>query len=495
MESSLYLFENMGQIPDRFILEADAALGLTRRKQRKTGKRKLLRTLLIAAAITALLGATAYAMGLLGLSERIFPVEGTEKVVVVPNGLKGTKTYEGTGEWWIWQDEHRNEAGDYSLSFLQGNDQKRRTCQLYGALTPEAADKLYEIAETYDLELYTESVTSDSLERLTALTGIQPFPTEGEATFTGGYVFPDGSFKAEGFLTLDEFSFGYVLCRFSTGALYPYGSVTRLPDYSERAYVTAKGQTVNIVSFPNREELWYLSADGETFVSLQLRDLPGRAGIKDRNAMAETVADRIDFTALCEKNDAVQQIVSTPRGAEDNREAAQRLEDFYNSPMFSAAREFQDFFTATFYGSSFTSVYGQEGYEDIDAELSRLAEQYGLRYATSKTTQDGHTVYDNGVEVWDGEAESKILKTYCIPKDALYTGMIHYAAPSEYQRIWIYQTEEGQQIVCFTDGPEKISGVYLFYETEKSYVLVSLGWNDVAVIEETAERIDWTRFS
>ena len=115
MESSLYLFENMGQIPDRFILEADAALGLTRRKQRKTGKRKLLRTLLIAAAITALLGATAYAMGLLGLSERIFPVEGTEKVVVVPNGLKGTKTYEGTGEWWIWQDEHRNEAGERDL--------------------------------------------------------------------------------------------------------------------------------------------------------------------------------------------------------------------------------------------------------------------------------------------------------------------------------------------------------------------------------------------
>ena len=500
MENSLYLFENLGQIPDSFVLKADAALGLTKRKQRKTGKRKLLRTLLIAAVITALLGATAYAMGLLGLRERIFPVEGTEKVVVVPNGLKGTKTYEGTGEWWIWQDEHRNDPGDYSLSFLQGNDQKRKTCQLYWALTPEAADKLYEIAETYDLELYSESVTADSMERLTALTGIQPFLTEGEAAFTGGYVFADGSFKAEGFLNLDEFSLDYVLSRFSTGALYPYGGVTRLQDYSERDFVTAMGQTVNIVSFPNRTELWYLSADGETFVALQLRNMPDQAslervGLKDRDALAEFAADRIDFAALCQKNDAVQQIVSTPRGAEDNREAAQRLEDFYNSAMFSAARGFQKFFTANFYGASFTGVFGQEGYEDIDAELSHLAEQYGLRYATSKTTQDRHTVYDNGVEVWDREAESKILKTYCIPKDALYTGMIHYVAPSEYQRIWIYQTEEGQQIVCFTDGPEKVSGVYLFYETEKSYVLVSLGWNDVAVIEETAENIDWTRFS
>ena len=499
MNGSLYLFDNLGRIPDRYVLEADAALGLSGRKKRRAGK-KLWRTVLIAAVIAALMGVTAYAMGLLGLRERIFPVEGTEKVVVVPNGLKGTKTYEGTGEWWIWQDEHRNDPGDYSLSFLQGNDQKRKTCQLYWALTPEAADKLYEIAETYDLELYSESVTADSMERLTALTGIQPFLTEGEVAFTGGYVFADGSFKAEGFLNMNQLSLDYVLSRFSTGALYPYGGVTRLQDYSERAYETAMGQTVNIVSFPNRMELWYLSADGETFVALQLRNLPGqasleRAGLKDRDALVEFAADRIDFAALCEKNDAVEQIVSTPRGAEDNREAAQRLEDFYNSPMFSAAREFQKFFTATFYGSSYTGVYGQESYEDIDAELARLAEQYGLRYATSKTTQDEHTVYDNGAEVWDREPESKILKTYCIPKDALYTGMIHYVAPSEYQRIWIYQTEEGQQIVCFTDGPEKISGVYLFYETEKSYVLVSLGWNDVAVIEETAERIDWTRFS
>ena len=494
MDGSLYLFDNLGQIPDRFVLEADAALGLTGRKQPKTGQRKLLRTLLIAAAITALLEATAYTMGLLGLSERIFPVEGTEKVVVVPNGLKGTKTYEGTGEWWIWQDKHQYDTWDYSLSFLRGNDRKRRTCQFYRAWTPEAADKLYEIAETYGLTLYSESLSADSMERLTSYTGIRPFLTEGELLLSHAYVFPDGSFSAEGSLKLEECSLSCVLQRFSTGALYPYGAVTRLPETSERYFVTAKGQTVSIVRFPDRLEIWYLSADGETFVALQLRELPGKAGIQDWDALAETAADRIDFAALCEKNDAVQQIVSVPRGAEDNREAARRLEDFYNSPMFCAAREFQTFFTENFHGSSFTGVYGQEGYEDIDAELARLAEQYGLRYARSKTTRDGHTVYDNGVEVWDGEPESGILKTYRIPRDALYTGMIHYVAPGEYQRIWTHETGDGRQIICFTDGPEKTSGLYLFYETEKSYVLVSLGWNDVAVIEEIAEGIDWTRF-
>ena len=101
MNERIGLFEAFGAVEDRFLLEAEADLGLWRQKTRTRG-RKLLRTLLIAAAIAALLGASAYAAGLLNFDGRIFPVEGTEKVVVVSNGLKGTKTYEGTGEWWTW---------------------------------------------------------------------------------------------------------------------------------------------------------------------------------------------------------------------------------------------------------------------------------------------------------------------------------------------------------------------------------------------------------
>lgn len=502
MNESVYLFENLGQIRDVYVLEAGERLRLFREKKHRS-RGTLWRTLLIAAVLTALLGATAYAAGLLGLRERIFPVDGTEKVVVVPNGLKGTKTYAGTGAWWTWVEEHKNDKGDYSLSFLQGNDQKRKTCQLYWALTPEAAEKLYEIAETYDLELYSESVSADNMERLTELTGIRPFLGEGEGAVTGGYVFQDGSFMAEGQLVFPNLSLWCVLQRFSTGALYPYGGVTRLPETSEWDYESAKGQTVNIVSFPGeRMEIWYLSSDGETFAALRLYDLPGKramakAGLRDRDALAQYLADRIDFAALCEKNDAVEQILSVPRGTADNLEAAQRLEDFYNSPMFCAAREFQAFFTANFYGASFTGVHGQEGYEDIDAKLEGLAAKYGLRYATAKRS-DPATWYNNGVETWNRQVCEEMgfqaLKIYFIPKDALCTCMIHYADFADYQRIWSYETAEGQQIVCAADGPEKISGVYLFYETEDRYILVSLGSNDVASVEETAEAIDWTAF-
>ena len=494
MNERIGLFEAFGAVEDRFLLEAEADLGLWRQKTRTRG-RKLLRTLLIAAAIAALLGASAYAAGLLNFDGRIFPVEGTEKVVVVSNGLKGTKTYEGTGEWWTWVEEHKHDKIDDKLSFAQGNDQKRKTCELYGACSKEAADKLYAIAERYELTLYAESLSVENRERLTELTGLRPFLSEGEASFQGGYVFPDGSFKTEGRLDLKGLPLWCSLQRFSTGALYPYGGVTKLPEITERAYQSALGQDLDILSYSNQEiQLWYLSEDGESFVALKLFSLPGEdarkaAGFADRDALADYIADHIDFAAICEKNDAAKQILSTPRGAEENREAAARLEEFYNSPMCAAAREFEDFFTEHFYGTSFPGVYGQEGYADIDAELETLAEAYGLRFAENKTAEENETRYDNGAIYRKLEG----AELHYIPKDALYTRLPYYVAPGEYKRIWSLEMV-GRQILCFTDGPEKVSGNCLLYETEKAWVLVNVHSRDVAVMENLARSIDWTEF-
>jgi len=494
MNESFCLYEAFGAVEDRFLLEAEADLGLWGRKTKIHGK-KLLRTLLIAAAIAALLGATAYAAGLLKWSERVFPVEGTEKIIVVPNGLKGTKTYEGTGAWWTWVDEHRKDVKDYELSFAQGNDQKRKTCELYSAYNEAASDKLFEIADSFDLALYAESLSIESGERLAELTGLQPFLSEGEAVLQGGYVFPDGSFKTEGRLDLETISLWCTLQRFSTGALYPYGGVIRSPEIRERDYQNALGQDVDLVSFSNETELWYLSSNGDTFAVLKLDAFPGketltRSGFADREDLAEYVADRINFAAICQKNDAAQQIFSVSRGAEDNVETAARLELFYSSPMFSAARDFEEFFTENFYGTSFTGVYGQEGYEDIDRELEKLAAKYGLRYAESRTVEEKKTRYDNGAIYQRLEG----AELHYIPKDALYTRLPYYVAPGEYARIWSLEMV-GLQIICFTDGPEKISGNCLLYETENAWVLVNVHTRDVAVMEQVARSIDWAAFN
>lgn len=48
--------------------------------------------------------------------------------------------------------------------------------------------------------------------------------------------------------------------------------------------------------------------------------------------------------------------------------------------------------------------------------------------------------------------------------------------------------------MCATDGPEKVSGSYLFYETDSAYVLVNVGVSDASLMEKAAETIDWTAF-
>ena len=162
-------------------------------------------------------------------------------------------------------------------------------------------------------------------------------------------------------------------------------------------------------------------------------------GVEKAEKLAEFLADHIDFSAVCANNGAARSLAEEARGASDNPDAAARLEAFYESNAFCAAREFQNFFTEHFYGACFTGVYGQIGYEDISAKLSELAERYGLQYASAKTKEENKVIYDNGAfyeERPQPEAvgSGKWLVHY-IPKNALYTRMTHYTDFAEYRRV------------------------------------------------------------
>jgi len=262
---------------------------------------------------------------------------------------------------------------------------------------------------------------------------------------------------------------------------------------------------VNLVLWENgRLEIWYLSEDGEMFAALRMYEFNRptarkmRAlGAENAGELAEFLADHIDFSAVCENNGAARSLAERARVSYDP-DAATRLEAFYKSCAFRAAREFQGFFTENFYGACFTGVYGQSGYEDISAKLSELAERYGLQYASDKTKEENKVIYDNGAfyeELPQPEAvgSGKWFVHY-IPKTALYTRMTHYTDFAEYRRVWSCETASGQSIVCATDGPEKVSGSYLFYETDSAYVLVNVGVSDASLMEKAAETIDWTAF-
>ena len=238
-------------------------------------------------------------------------------------------------------------------------------------------------------------------------------------------------------------------------------------------------------------EVYYVSEDGQTFAQLSLP-------VTERESL-ETLADALDFTALLSFSEEPRERLSVRRGAEDNREALERMMDFYDSPVFQANQEFGEFFTATFYGSSFTGVYGQEGYTDIDAELDRLAEKYGLEYAKAKRTGNAlypeAQVYDNGAWFAAGKAgegpNDAAYQLHYVPAAALYTRIDKYVPFTDYARVWSYTTTEGVTVTFATDGPEKISGSYVFCETEYAYVLVSVNGSDPQLLEQTAEAIDW----
>ena len=185
------LFDAIGDLVDRFVAEADAALYP---KTRVRPRRRLGRTLLIAAALSALFAATAYAAHFFGLSARVIsiPDERSEKVVSIsPNGLAGTKTYEGTAAWWSFVHEYtREHPGLGDLSFTAGDDSYRSTCQLYWAKDETMAEKLYAIAE-YGLSLYSDSVMAAGEERFYALSGVGDFAPGAENSVSWGYVFAD----------------------------------------------------------------------------------------------------------------------------------------------------------------------------------------------------------------------------------------------------------------------------------------------------------------
>ena len=488
------LFDAIGDLDDRFLAEAEAALCPPQRVRPR--RKRLWRTLLIAAALSALFAATAYATQFFGLASRVIPIpdEKDENMAAIsPNGLAGTKTYEGTAAWWRFVHEYTAEhPGVGDLSFTARDDRYRSTCQLYWAKDETMAETLYAIAEQYGLTLYSDAVMATEPGRFQALSGVGDFVPGGDQEIYWGYVFEDGSFKAEGELSAGQDRFGFTLHRFRTDALYPYGSVTPLRDFNEWDYTNKRAQALDLVLWSGGGGvLYYVSGDGQLFVQLSV-------SANDR-ASLEAVAEAVDFEALLTVSEEPRQRLSVRRGAEDNRDALERMEDFYHSPVFQANREFGAFFTATFYGSSFTGVHGQPGYGDIDAELERLAEVYGLEYATAKTQGNRlypeAQVYNNGAWYAAGRAGEGVndpeYQLHYIPATALYTRIDKYVDFAEYARVWSYTTAEGISVTLAANGPEKISGNYVYYETEYAYVLVSVNGSDPQLLEQTAEAIDW----
>ena len=456
MLRELDLLEAVSQVRDRDIEAAARALGYLPEHHRKN----YWRPLLMAAVLTALMAVTAVAATLLGRGERLAPMppdeSGQAQQAEIPNGFRGTPTYQGSARWWTymaqWNLDHDPDLVDYSLDFIRGDLDRYLVCSLYGAYDPDQARTLYRIAEDYGLKLYREAIYfGTDIREFMEFTGVRPFLSEQLRKTWGGYVLEDGSFSTEFSLQLGLEPTSCRLSRYYAGSIYPFGGADRLKPFEETQYETVRGYPVFIDVFSAGEaEITYCDPQGETYISLTLQGNLGEPLEACRQA-----ADLVDFDALCQRDtDPVLQLINQPTGAEKNPEAVKKLEAFQNSPVFQAGKEFQSFYEKNFYGPCFTGTYGLEGCEDIDAELDRLARTYHLTYARKKDRGNAYSVraltFDNGA--WQTEPRGARTLHY-IPKDALYTMQINFLDIHAYRRIWEYETEEGDSLVLCTQGP------------------------------------------
>ena len=157
MLTSEMLLDAMSGVRERDIEKTAMALGYLQRPQKSRGR--ILRSVLIAAVIGSLLTATAVGTTIWRREERLAPMPtnalGQELVAEIPNGFRGTPTYQGSAEWWAfmaeWENQHGWYVDNYEMDFIKDDLDKFLVCGLYNAYEEEQADKLYEIAEKYHL--------------------------------------------------------------------------------------------------------------------------------------------------------------------------------------------------------------------------------------------------------------------------------------------------------------------------------------------------------
>ena len=281
---------------------------------RKTKRpRRLGRILLIAAALTALLSATAYAVYELVIDRYVIDqpapymdpaateasANPVSRISLV--GYQGTPEYlaftewEGLQEkWWtenvaFWQeqgvDDIYHETPDNYWAF-------------YSAVTQEQAEQVDAIMEKYGLTPHTTMATFDKTEALYDALGTESFYTDALAGASNGYIYDDGTFKDEGrsYVFPDGQAVGLTVFVSAKGSFSDIsGSIDLSQGYEEWSHTTAGGVTVDLVLTPSGQAEILAETNG-AYIDIGV-------GMSRTQEDLQTIADCIDFAVLAERFD------------------------------------------------------------------------------------------------------------------------------------------------------------------------------------------------
>ena len=281
----------------------------------RRGLHTALRVALIAAALAALLGVTAYAADWFGLRSRLADTghmlnvstigEGGERVsyeaeamLLVPTGHRESPEYQASVEWSLFWEEYMEEKSRDSSDWrdFEGAQELLGT-DIYLAWDTIMAGKLLEICDKYGLKLHTDMTMASSLDEFYSLAGTEPFGLPDGEVSSPGYVFEDGSFKAEGFIEIDGDNTIFTVSKYVSGTMPPFPAYLAEPEnYQEWSYTTAGGCTVCID--------WNTKADdmGHTvliFYSQKDAYIRLSGSVPGGPEQAEELAEMFDFEKAC----------------------------------------------------------------------------------------------------------------------------------------------------------------------------------------------------
>ncbi len=282
-------------------IDTNRVMGLVRAEVKRTKKKprrlgRTVRTTLIAAALAAFMGVTAYAAYELFIDKYVIdqPAEyeteaqkedrTTARISVT--GYQGTPEYAAYTEWEAWQSDWWEEAREQAPWKERGVDDSWHETPdnyygLYGASFQDQADALDAIVEKYGLTLHQDMAAYYQSKDLYEALGTEPFLGGDLAPFAedydvGGYIYDDGSFKAEfdenlsGDRTVSMQMFVNAKGSFATIS----GSTELTEDGEAWQYTTKSGRSVDLYLAPNSAEIMAESEGAYISVSAHAGSAP-----------------------------------------------------------------------------------------------------------------------------------------------------------------------------------------------------------------------------
>ena len=414
------LLEAIGGVDARWLTDVEQAMEGKAKPRRRA--KKLGRTLLLAAALTALLGVTAFASDWFGISSRLIETEdpytrdpvSQENPVpggwLAANGEADSPEAQASLAWERIETEARQGEHDWKAADAWEAEHPEYSAEiyLYNCFNQDMVDQLHAVAEKYGLRLHEDWVFPMTQSLFEQAAGIGDF-LRGEGRWQGHYLFEDGSFKGEGVLDLEGGKLVFTLNRSKAGVLAPYGMYLRNPADYEEWQAEQDGHTLNLAlrEDENGFEGLILLHEGETFVTVNYGGMyvPGTPRNFDRST-AETVAACFDYDMLCSGQAQLEVINGRTAVEAEPREGLLTSIDFAQTPEYLAASRFHRAYNA-WYDSRQTDPYfvrGQDwqyhylpfptGIEEVDEVLGELQESYGLRFPTSAEAIIGGTWID-----------------------------------------------------------------------------------------------------